>query len=66
MVQKDTGRAKDFACIEFGNEQSVQKSLLLRGPLLRGRPTAVFHKRTNLPGWNSKGKNCRGKGMGKR
>merc|ERR1719163_2573197 len=64
LVDKYTGHPKGFAYVEFGDEQSVQNSLLLNGSLFRGRQLKVTQKRTNVPGWNfeSKGK---GKGKGK-
>jgi len=56
LVDKYTGSPKGFAYIEFSDEQSVQNSLLLNGSLFRGRQLKVIQKRTNVPGWNSKGK----------
>jgi len=65
LVDKYTGSPKGFAYIEFADEQSVQNSLLLNGSLFRGRQLKVIQKRTNVPGWNSKGKKGKGKGKGK-
>eukprot|EP00927_Polykrikos_kofoidii_P017958 TRINITY_DN18247_c0_g1_i1.p1 TRINITY_DN18247_c0_g1~~TRINITY_DN18247_c0_g1_i1.p1 ORF type:complete len:227 (+),score=49.35 TRINITY_DN18247_c0_g1_i1:83-682(+) len=62
MVDRFSGTPKGFAYIEFANEQTVQNSLLLSGSLFRGRQIKVVQKRTNIPGFNPKGK---GKGKGK-
>merc|ERR1719221_1764817 len=56
LVDRYTGSPKGFAYIEFADEQSVQNSLLLNGSLFRGRQLKVIQKRTNIPGWNFKGK----------
>jgi len=64
MVDKTTGHPKGFAYVEFADEQSVQNSLLLNGSLFRGRQLKVIQKRTNVPGWNYKGKG-KGKAKGK-
>merc|ERR1719327_1759404 len=68
LVDKYTGHPKGFAYIEFGDEQSVQNSLLLNGSLFRGRQLKVMQKRTNIPGYiegKGKGKGKKGKGKGK-
>merc|ERR1719298_219078 len=65
LVDKYTGHPKGFAYIEFADEQSVQNSLLLNGSLFRGRQLKVTAKRTNVPGWNFKGKGGKGAGKGK-
>ncbi|OLQ03556.1 Polyadenylate-binding protein 2 [Symbiodinium microadriaticum] len=67
LVDKFTGHPKGRAYIEFGDEQSVQNSLLLNGSLFRGRQLKVIQKRTNIPGFNKgKGKGkAKGKGKGK-
>merc|ERR1719201_290453 len=65
LVDKYTGNPKGFAYIEFADEQSVQNSLLLNGSLFRGRQLKVIQKRTNIPGWNFKGKSGKGKGKPK-
>lgn len=66
LVDKFTGSPKGFAYVEFADEQSVQNSLLLNGSLFRGRQLKVIQKRTNVPGWNSKGKGkAKGKSKGK-
>mmetsp|Transcript_62684 Transcript_62684/g.176759 ORF Transcript_62684/g.176759 Transcript_62684/m.176759 type:complete len:198 (-) Transcript_62684:85-678(-) len=62
LVDRFSGSPKGFAYIEFADEQSVQNSLLLNGSLFRGRQLKVIQKRTNVPGWNYKGK---GKGKSK-
>eukprot|EP00401_Gymnodinium_catenatum_P054879 CAMPEP_0117555430 /NCGR_PEP_ID=MMETSP0784-20121206/51270_1 /TAXON_ID=39447 /ORGANISM="" /LENGTH=202 /DNA_ID=CAMNT_0005352635 /DNA_START=56 /DNA_END=664 /DNA_ORIENTATION=+ len=61
MVDKFTGQPKGFAYIEFEDEQAVQNSLLLNGSLFRGRQLKVVQKRTNVPGFYSKGKKGKGK-----
>lgn len=67
LVDKFSGHPKGRAYIEFGDEQSVQNSLLLNGSLFRGRQLKVTQKRTNIPGFNKgKGKGkAKGKGKGK-
>merc|ERR1719148_524119 len=65
LVDKFSGNPKGFAYIEFADEQSVQNSLLLNGSLFRGRQLKVTQKRTNIPGWNYKGKSGKGKGKSK-
>merc|ERR1712066_357597 len=55
LVDKYTGQPKGFAYIEFADDQCVQNSLLLNGSLFRGRQLKVVQKRTNIPGWNTKG-----------
>mmetsp|Transcript_56822 Transcript_56822/g.122871 ORF Transcript_56822/g.122871 Transcript_56822/m.122871 type:complete len:199 (-) Transcript_56822:51-647(-) len=66
LVDKYTGNPKGFAYIEFADEQTVQNSLLLNGSLFRGRQLKVTQKRTNIPGFNVKGKGkAKGKGKGK-
>jgi len=65
LVDKFSGSPKGFAYIEFADEQSVQNSLLLNGSLFRGRQLKVIQKRTNVPGWNYKGKGGKGKGKPK-
>jgi len=67
LVDKFTGHPKGFAYTEFADEQSVQNSLLLNGSLFRGRQLKVTQKRTNVPGFNFKGKGGKGgkKGKGK-
>lgn len=69
IVDKFTGDPKGFAYIEFADEQSMERSLLLDGSLFRGRQLKVNKKRTNIPGFKGKGKgkakyHFKGKGKG--
>merc|ERR1712007_101975 len=60
-VDRFTEQPKGFAYIEFENDESMWKSLMLDGSLFRGRRLKVVQKRTNVPGFNAKGKGGKGK-----
>merc|ERR1719194_239323 len=64
LVDKYTGLPKGFAYIEFAEEHTVNNAQLLNDSLFRGRQLKVVAKRTNIPGFNAKGK-PKGKGKGK-
>jgi polyadenylate-binding protein 2 len=64
LVDKFTGLPKGFAYIEFAEEHTVNNAQLLNDSLFRGRQLKVVAKRTNIPGFNAKGK-PKGKGKGK-
>merc|ERR1719321_1400039 len=64
LVDKFTGQPKGFAYIEFAEEATVNNAQLLNDSLFRGRQLKVVSKRTNIPGFNAKGK-PKGKGKGK-
>jgi len=55
LADKVSGKPKGFAYLEFANERSVQKSLLLDGSLFLGRELKVMKKRTNVPRHQLKG-----------
>ncbi|KAH7100637.1 hypothetical protein BKA62DRAFT_619758 [Auriculariales sp. MPI-PUGE-AT-0066] len=61
LCDKFTGHPKGYAYVEFAEPAFVQHALVLNESLFRGRLIKVTAKRTNVPGFNGRG---RGRGRG--
>jgi polyadenylate-binding protein 2 len=53
---KFTGQAKGFAYVEFADASSVANAMVLNESLFRGRMLQISAKRTNIPGFNRRGR----------
>lgn len=63
LLNKFTGKPKGFAYIEFAEPASVSKSFSLNDSIFRNRNLKVVAKRTNIPGFNGRGRGgFRGRG----
>ncbi|GJN88758.1 hypothetical protein Rhopal_001726-T1 [Rhodotorula paludigena] len=62
LFDKFTG-PKGYAYVEFAEPSLVQNAMLLNESMFRGRQLKVSPKRTNVPGFNGRG---RGRGRGGR
>lgn len=50
LSDRYTGMRKGFAYIEFEDEESLQKALILDDTLFKGRKVKILPKRANTPG----------------
>jgi polyadenylate-binding protein 2 len=56
VCDKWTGNPKGFAYIEFADPSHVANATALNESLFRQRPLKVVPKRTNIPGFNARGR----------
>ncbi|KAG9006171.1 cytoplasmic RNA-binding protein [Tulasnella sp. JGI-2019a] len=63
LCDKFTGNPKGFAYVEFADPAFVETALALNDSLFKGRLIKVTSKRTNIPGFNARGRG-RGRARG--
>lgn len=63
LCDRFTGNPKGFAYVEFAEPAFAETALALNDSLFKGRLIKVTAKRTNIPGFNSRGRG-RGRGRG--
>jgi len=63
LCDKFSGNPKGYAYVEFADAQFVDTALALNDSLFKGRLIKVTAKRTNIPGFNARGRG-RGRGRG--
>jgi len=56
LCDKFTGHPKGYAYVEFADPSFIETALALSGSTLRGRQITVTQKRTNIPGYNKRGR----------
>ncbi|KAG6812644.1 hypothetical protein H0H92_001594 [Tricholoma furcatifolium] len=61
LCDKFTGHPKGYAYVEFAEPEHIDAALAMNDSLFRGRLIKVTAKRTNIPGFNARG---RGRGRG--
>ncbi|KAI3648700.1 hypothetical protein MP228_006554 [Amoeboaphelidium protococcarum] len=66
LADKFTGRPKGHAYVEFADAKSVENALILSGTLFRNRMLQVTAKRTNIPGYNRRGRGGGARGASSR
>jgi len=56
LCDKWTGQPKGFAYVQFSKSEDIENAILLQGTEFKGRVIKVSQKRTNIPGYNTRGR----------
>lgn len=64
LCDKFTGHPKGFAYVEFADVEAVANAMMLNETELKGRQLKISPKRSNMPGFSSRGRGGRGQRRG--